>query len=219
MGPQGPVGKVGASYVTQGLTATNLTLVGAGVALTKTANSTASIVNSTGNYVQIKTSATNGNTASFTNTNVVQGQLNPILKTTIQTYTTIASQRIWIALTSASLSTTDAVGASTIKFVGVRYSTSAGDTNFQCVSGNGTTASAIDTGVAVTANTSYTIELDWSSPSTLICKINNQATTKTTNLESPATTNLGIHTSITNLGTSIVGLGVAYIKLLFNGSD
>jgi len=102
--------------------------------------------------------------------------------------------------------------------MGLRYSTNASDTKWQCASGDGTTSSATDTGVTVTAGHYYDIILDLSTSGTLVCSVTDNGgayttVTKTTNLPTGAT-NLGLEETITALaGSAARNISVAYTYL------
>ena len=125
-----------------------------------------------------------------------------------------------MALSSADLSQTDGVGAAATKYIGVRFSTSAGDTDWQLASGDGTTGSVQDTGIAVQPNTAYLIQLNWSIDGQLDCLINNvSCAAKTTNLDTGDATNLGVDVVATTLAAAPVVQSAAYITLRYDGND
>jgi hypothetical protein len=149
-----------------------------------------------------------------------QSRYEPILTVLITTGSNISQERAWIALTSADLSQTDGTGSLATRYIGLRYSTAAGDTDWELASGDGTTGSVIDTGIAVQPNTSYLVELDWSGGTQLVCLINGIAcATKTTNLDIGNATDLGIECATTSLGTLPTVQDIAYIGLIYNGND
>jgi hypothetical protein len=172
-------------------------------------------------YVRWLSSATANKTAGevgpFTQT---QSRYNPIYTALIRTGSNIASQRIWVALSSADLSQTDGAGATAIRYIGVRFSTSAGDTDWQLASGDGATGSVEDTGVAVQPGTAYLIQLNWSISGQLDCQINGvSCAAKTTNLDTGNPTDLGVDCVTTNLGSTAAAQIISYISLLYNGND
>ena len=113
-----------------------------------------------------------------------QSRYHPIYIALVRTGSSIAQQRIWVALSSAELSQTDGVGAIATRYIGVRFSTAAGDTTWKLASGDGTTGSVNDTAVLVQPNTFYLIQLNWSIDGQLSCQINNiSCAAKTTNLD------------------------------------
>jgi hypothetical protein len=163
-----------------------------------------------------------GEVGPFTQT---QSRYRPIFTALIRTGSSIASQRIWVALTSADLSQTDGIGALATRYIGVRFSTAAHDTDWELASGDGTTGSVQDTGIAVQPNTAYLITLDWSIDGQLTCLINGlDCATKTTNLDTvtegnSGATDLGVDCATTNLGTSPVTDLTSYISLRYNGNN
>jgi hypothetical protein len=149
-----------------------------------------------------------------------ESRYQPIYSALIRTGSSIAEQRIWVALTSADLSQSDGVGALATRYIGVRYSTSANDKDWQVGSGDGTTGSVQDSGIAVQANTYYLIELTWSTNGELNCQINGvSCATKTTNLDTGKPTELGVDCVTTALSSTPVVQSTAYISLQYNGNN
>jgi hypothetical protein len=201
------------------MTSTALTAIG-GATLTPVGTASAS-PQSDAFYVQWLSGAsatkTAGEVGPFTQT---QGRYRPIFTALIRTGASISKQRIWIALSSADLSQTDGVGSLATRYIGLRYSTSAGDTDWQLASGDGTAASVDDTGIAVQPNTYYLIQLNWSVDGQLSCLINNvSCAAKTTHLDIGGTTDLGVDCVATPLGTVAVSEMISYINLLYNGNN
>jgi hypothetical protein len=160
---------------------------------------------------------TAGEVGPFTQT---QSRYNPIYTALIRTGTSIANERIWVALSSADLSQTDGVGATTVRYIGLRFSTSAGDTDWQIASGDGTTGSVIDSGVAVQPGTYYLIQLNWSIGGQLDCQINGvSCAVKTTNLDTGNPTDLGVDCVTTTLSAVPAVQSTSYISLQYNGND
>lgn len=112
----------------------------------------------------------------------------------------IANTRIWAAFTTtAALDQSDAGVGNT---VGFRYSTGAGDTNWQAVTRNAGTGlnTVTDTGVAVAANTRYEFRIDArNAGSTITFYINNTAVATITTTLPVLTTTGGPYMTITNL--------------------
>jgi hypothetical protein len=198
-----------------GTTATVFTSVGcAAFVVTGTAAASAQ---TDSYYVQHTSAATINTLAGVTQTFIqTQGRYRPKLTALIRTDTTIDNRRIWVALTPVALTTTDGVGALTTRYVGVRYSTSAGDTQWQCASGDGTTGSVVTTGVTVAASTAYKITVDWSVNGTLTCTVNGTSVNKTTNLDTTQTAALGFHSALTTLTAAARVHRTAFIHLETN---
>lgn len=120
----------------------------------------------------------------------------------LRTGASIANQRIWAGF-SNSATTTD-VPTLASRQVGFRYSTTAGDTTWRCFSTDSVGVSAAsDTGITVTANTTYILDLDWSVSGTLVCRArtltgNPGTVTVTTNLDNAGTTELRPRIRMTN---------------------
>jgi len=163
-----------------------------------------------------------GEVGPFTQT---QSRYRPVFSALIRTGSSIASQRIWVALTSANLSQTDGTGALATRYIGLRFSTAAGDTTWHLASGDGTTGSAQDSGITVQANTAYLITLDWSIDGQLDCQINGiSCALKTTNLDTvtesnAGNTDLGVECGSTALGSPAVDDFTSYISLRYNGNN
>ncbi|MGC9599439.1 MAG: hypothetical protein ABSE18_03580 [Minisyncoccia bacterium] len=168
-------------------------------------------------YVQWTSAASNGSVGGLTQTfNQTQPRYTPRFATRIRTDTTITSRRIWVALNSAAITGSDvAAGATSTVFFGLRYSTSAGDTTWQCGSGDGTTASYTNTGVTVTTSTYYDIILDMSTAGQMLCQVATNGgsyvtTPKTTNIATGAT-QLGITDAVTTLTGTAAVHRIAYV--------
>jgi hypothetical protein len=159
-----------------------------------------------------------GEIGPFTQT---QSRYNPVFTALIRTGSNIAQERIWVALSSADLSQSDGVGTPmTTRYIGLRFSTAAGDTDWQLASGDGITGSAIDTGIAVQPGTVYLIQLNWATSGQLICLINGiSCATKTTNLDTGNPTDLGVDCVITALAPGPKSFLTGYLTLLYNGND
>jgi hypothetical protein len=218
-GPSGPPSFAGARWVALGMSAKTLTAIG-GEALTGNGAATAS-PQPDAFYVQWQSVATAkkvaGELGPLTQT---QSRYNPIYTALIRTGSSITQQRIWVALTSANLSQSDGAGSISTRYIGVRFSTSAGDTDWQLASGDGSTGSVQDTGVAVQPNTAYLIVLNWATGGELDCQINNvSCAAKTTNLDTGNPTNLGVECTTTTLAGVAVYDCISYVSLLYNGNN
>jgi hypothetical protein len=200
-----------------GITATAMTSVNlVAPTVTGTVTSTAQAEDY---YVGWTSGATSGNvgglTQAFTET---EPRYTPRLATRIRTDTSIASRRIWVGLNSAAITGSDeAAGAGATVFVGLRYSTTAGDTTWQCGSGDGTTISYTNTGVAVTASTYYDIVLDMSTVGQLTCEVaanggSYVSVTKSNNVPTNSSP-LGITDAVTTLAATTTIHRVAYVYL------
>lgn len=168
-------------------------------------------------YIAHPSAATINTLAGVTQTFIqTQGQYRPKLTALIRTDSTIDNRRIWVALTSAALTTTNGTGALATRYVGVRYDTSVPDTQWQCASGDGTTGSVLTTGVTVAVSTAYLITVDWSVNGTLTCTVNGVSVNKTTNLDTTQTAALGIHSALTTLTAAARTMRTAFIHLETN---
>jgi hypothetical protein len=219
-GPAGPPSMAGARWVPLGMQAKGLTGIG-GEALNPVGTPSAS-PQSDAFYVQWNTAAgakkTAGEVGPFTQT---QSRYHPVYTALVRTGTSIAQQRIWVALSSGDLSQSDGVGTPmATRFIGLRYSTAAGDTDWQLVTSDGITGSAIDTGIPVQAGTVYLIQLNWATDGQVTCLINGiSCATKTTNLDTGNPTDLGVDCVITSLSAAAKYFRTSYITLLYDGND
>lgn len=204
-----------------GVTATTFTAVGL---TAPTASGTAAASAQTEDrFIQYTSAATTNQSAGIWQNAMAQtrGNYRPKLTTRIRTDSTIDNRRIWVGLTNAKLDGTDGTGALATRYVGVRYSTAAGDTEWQCASGDGTTGSVVSTGVTVVTSTAYDIMVDWSVNGTLTCGIKPFGsdwvlTPKTNNLDTTQTANLGMY----NIMTTLTALGrVHRISYMYLGEN
>lgn len=140
----------------------------------------------------------------------------PVFSVVVRTDAAVTNQRHFIGLTSADLSAIASLaGLDSIPMMAFRYDTALGDTAWQAVTSDGSAASATTTGVAVAANTTYTLKLDFSTPGTVRFTVNNATApqvSKTTNLPS-GTVDLGIEASLTTLTTTAQALFIERVKL------
>jgi len=111
----------------------------------------------------------------------------------------IANQRIWAAFTTAAA--LDQADAGVGNTIGFRYSTGAGDTNWQAVSRNATSGlnTVTDTGVAVAANTRYEFRIDARNSASILMYINGTLVATMTTTLPVVTTTGGPYMTITNL--------------------
>jgi hypothetical protein len=219
-GPAGPPSMAGARWVPLGMQAKVLSAIG-GEALGPVGTPTAS-PQSDAFYVQWLASGgarkTAGEVGPFTQT---QSRYHPVYTALVRTGSSITQQRIWVALSSADLSQSDGVGTPmATRYIGLRFSTAAGDTDWQLATSDGITGSAIDSGIAVQPNTVYLIQINWATDGQVTCLINGiSCATKTTNLDTGNPTNLGIDCVITSLTATAKQFKTAYITLLYDGND
>jgi len=218
-GPAGPPSMAGARWVPLGMQAKVLTAIG-GEALTAVGTPTASGQTDAFyvNWASAGVKRTAGEIGPFTQT---QSRYNPVYTVLLRTGSNIAQQRIWVALSSADLSQSDGVATPFApRYIGLRFSASAGDTDWKLASGDGLTGSAIDTGIAVEPSTVYLIQLNWAIGGQLTCLINGiSCATKTTNLDTGNATDLGVDCVITALTATPKSFLTSYITLLYNGND
>ena len=219
-GPAGPPTLAGARWVPLSMHATSLTAVaGTNLSPSGTASGNAQ---PDAYYIQLKSAGGAkkyaGEIGPFYQT---QSRYHPILTALIRTgSSSIATQRIWVAISAADLSQTDGVNNIATPYVGLRYSTAAGDTDWMLASGDGTSGSVQDTGIPVQPDTAYLMQINWSVDGQLTCLINNiSCATKTTNLYSGAPVNMGVDCVTTTLGSPSVFQNTAYISLKYDGNN
>lgn len=71
----------------------------------------------------------------------------------------ITNVRIWIGLSTTTVLNTDTPGTSGLRGAAFRFSTVAGDTNYQCVTFNGSSQTVTDSGIAATATGFHLFEM------------------------------------------------------------
>lgn len=122
---------------------------------TLTGASSANSHDADGVFLRFGTGATSGNKVQWiaTTQDTTSLQRYPEIAVNFKTDSDLTSLRIWVGLFSADPSASDTTGAS--QYVGFRYSTATSDTNWRCMSRDGTTIENNDSGVAVAADTHY----------------------------------------------------------------
>jgi hypothetical protein len=171
-------------------------------------------------YVQWTSAATANSTAGVSVANQTRLSYYPMLTTQLRTDTVITLRRIWVALSSASLATATGDGATTTRYIGLRYDASLGDVNWMCGSGDGTTGSLLDTGVAVSASTAYRVVIDATNwPASFSCTVNGVTVTKTDYIDSTGTTALTLYNQLTTLDATGRIHRAGYIRLKYSGND
>lgn len=225
-GPQGPAGPTGNSMphevllrrfgIAHPLTTGVTTLTSAGMStlsMSGTASAQPAATGASRMFVRYASAATNNATAGNTGGPFLETRplYRPKYSTVILTDTTTDNRRIWVGLAESSLALVPVTGSgsSTIDFVAVGYQSSG---NWYCCSGNGVSYSCDNTGVAVAASTQYTITLDWTSATQLVCTINGADTPKTTTLSANAV-GLGSYNALTTLSAAARNHFIAKIAL------
>lgn len=109
-----------------------------------------------GEYVDYTTAAVANSDGGWSSlggaTTGIQPDFQPCLVTAIRTGAVITNIRFWIGLFTGTPMASDTIPANS---AGYRFSTSAGDLNWQAVSSDGVSSQVTDTGIAVAASTSY----------------------------------------------------------------
>lgn len=145
----------------------------------------------TGPYVRWGTGASTGNFGGFISTfnYPVWSNLNQPLQLKLRTYTSIAVCRIWIGISSAAIGNTD---SPTIDFAGIRYSTVVGDTTWKAITNDSTTQTVSDTGVTVTTDTSYDLQIIPNSSGGIVIVVDNTPITMSATIPSANTLGLNV---------------------------
>lgn len=114
-------------------------------------------------------------------------------------FVSTANIRIWVGLAGADLSATD--NPTTIRTAGVRFSSVAGDTNFQCVTSSGSASTVTDSTVAPSTNTFvHDVVIDFSDGAN--CKFYIDGVLKATNTTNLPAGALGPAISVTTNTTA-----------------
>lgn len=189
------------------------------VMTTRSARGTSSSTNdATGAYINYATTTSAASVAGWTESTSddFQTRFNPVLMFAMKTGSVaadIAGVRIWIGAFSTTPEGAD--DPATVHLAGFRYSTGAGDVNWQVFTKDGTTLSAAtDSGVAVATDTRYTFRIDSSDPTSIKFYINDTlVATKTLNLPTTST-DLGMMMCATNT-TAGTARNIKVSKLMY----
>ena len=160
------------------------------------------------NRYKYPTGATSGNACGLENASAVTANTwAPTLQVVLDTDTSIADARIWVALTAVDLSGVAPTIAQAVragkKAVGLAYD-SAVDTHWLCCASTGVavsgTMSCTSTGVTVATSTTYNLTVDYTQMNTSVtCTVNGTAVTQTSDLPTSAYAAWLMEASITTL--------------------
>lgn len=173
---------------------TNVTSIGSGNTVSGTGSSIAAAATSTAGARYASAATTNSDAGWNGNGNYTHSGLNPRMVTTFSLASyALGVQRAMVGLTTNTTSSmTDDPGAVSVALF--RYSTSASDTNWQCISNDGVTGSTItDSGVAASAAW-VTLAVETSASNVKFYINGTLVATHTTNL--PATAVVGLTHSV-----------------------
>ncbi len=210
--------------VAQPLTTTGTTFTNYGMsafgAATGTATAQAALGAANRMYIRWATGAVANNTGGITAGPFLETRAGyaPKFTTIIRTDAAITLRRISVGLAEATVAllatNTSGTTASTTDFMTVAYDTAGNGntTDWLCCTGDGTDYSCITTGVAVAVSTEYTISVDYSSGSAVVCTVNGTSVSKSTNLPGAAA-NLGVYNAITTLSAAAVNHHAAKMAL------
>jgi hypothetical protein len=148
-----------------------------------------------GSYIKFSTTSTSNSLAGIqTNNGEVRYDCKPTMVARIRTGANLLSTRIWIGFFNASPSSSD----TPLNGVGFRYSTSAGDTKWQCYTSNNSTNTITDSGITVAGQTKYDFAIDMTDPTKVDFYINGtKVATHQTNLPASTVTLLGLLNVVT----------------------
>lgn len=172
-------------------------------------------------YTKYTSTATIGSVAGLRNTslNNTENRYNPKMVVNIHTGGITTNVRQWVGLSSATLPTSDSPSSSNI--LALRFSTSAADTNWMCITSNGSTTNSQDTGVVYAANTSYQLILDDTNSAAPSCSVVANGATPvvtngTLNIDSTGIVPLGINVTSTTLAAvaSDLSINQIYMEML-----
>ena len=201
------------------VTMTGVSFVNIGASGLATAGSQTDVNDSTGHYVGLTTTATNGNTARMSFTPAIHTQFLPDAQWVIKTDASISNVRIWTGLGSTvtpfSATSDDPADMSAIAF---GYSTATDGTAFWRVysnngSGGGTRTA---TSVAIATNTRYIFRAVVDSASSVRMFINGTLVATLTTELPGATTPLGFTDEITTLENAAKTINVAKVFITNN---
>jgi hypothetical protein len=127
---------------------------------------------------------------------------------------TLESERLWAVAASSTVTLSDNDSVAAAHYCGIRYSSGAGDTSWQCCSADGTTASCSSLG-ARTDNVARRFEVRLSFTSCICRQIDAsgallQSVTKTTNLPDTGQ-NLYLMSSLSPLAADAVNYRIVYL--------
>lgn len=162
-----------------------------GFATAPTATGTASVINNTnlGEYINYSSAASTNSDAGWKWTaETTRPRWSPSLIVKMRTPATITSIRSWVGLFSGDPMAQTSPSAGAISAMGFRFSTSIPDTNWQCVTSDGTTTTVVDSGVAYSASTTYLLTVDTSDNNTTVKFAINGVTVHSTSTTIPANT-------------------------------
>lgn len=126
---------------------------------------------------------------------------DPVFETRIKTGSSVADVRYWVLISLLDASNSDTGPNNS---VGLNYSAPAGDTTWWAFARDGSSQSRTNTGVAMTADTVYTLMIRMTGNGTsLEVTVNGTVTTHTTNLPAASTQSGWLVRIYTNLGGTL----------------
>lgn len=156
-------------------------------------------------YVKLNTAAVANSTSSFIGGAETRRGYKPRFTAQVSTYSA-TSERIWIGLTNATLGSVDSSAAG--HYAMFRFSTNAGDTNWQACTSDGTTASCTDT-TDTPNQRGEVLEIDCRSGTSCDFFVDGVLkVSKTTNLPISTASTLKLQMSVEALAASARSLGI-----------
>jgi hypothetical protein len=168
-------------------------------------------------YIKHSSGTTSGTSqAGYISATGTEERWRPYLQTRIKLDSTITSERLFVAISSAGAGANMSDSPTAPVWGGIRYSTSASDTTFKCGAGNASASAFTDTGVTVTASHYYTMIVDWTTSGQITCRISDNggaysSTTVTTDVVTSNSAVMYNHAELTTLTTAARILNVAYM--------
>jgi hypothetical protein len=199
-------------YIVDPGSGTSFNAIGDVATISDTSSSAGASSTSAPAVVNMTTSATSGNAAYVAgNASMYDSSNDPDFQTYVKTSSTITNQTIWAGLSSG---TTALSGTSnpTQYMAAFRYDTTDSDTHWECVYDNNGTATAVSSGVTVSASTGYKLEVQLSG-STLEFKINGTSVCSNPSFTMTSGEMLGYEDSITESTATAETFGVGWVYI------
>lgn len=184
-----------------------------GFAAPTTAGAATGVSTTTGQFISYASAAAINSTAGWSTTLLSAYENAPIFYAVIRTSADISSQRIWVGFTSNPAAMTTIDVAPPTQVAAFRYSTAAGDVNWQGVTSSAVGQTVTNTAIPVVANTTYVLAVDMTDPNRVVYFINGALVGQTTTANRPAAaTVLGYITRLTNLVAVTRSLAISLVQ-------
>lgn len=208
------------TWLIAGASDTTFTAVGLPTLATVSGTPTSAAGTADAAYQMIKyaSGAVSGNVGGIQEgVSITQGAYGPRITVVFRTDSVNTSQRVFVGFAQSDISgVATLAGLNAIRTAAIRFDTGLSDTDWMCVTSDGTTASATDSGVAFAINTTVTVTIDLMNSGTAYFTINGNpavpTVSKTTNLPTGSTP-LGPQASITTLTTAARNIYLAHFQV------